>query len=285
MKKIIPAILVLILFSSCTHTVYKSLDWQRTKVTADGWNIEWPDELRFMDEKTRISYNITNDLYNLYVFMRVADPIIVMKIIHGGMELRIDTLGKNAFPIEFIFPMANEIVMTRDMRGISQKENNYGERPTHPAIKQKILSPATEAQLVGFKHPHEGRISLLHNTSGISASIEIDSLGMLSYEAILPFSAFYKDELTKVDTNHAFNYEFMINALPAPSDREGGGGGGQGMSGGMGGGGQHGGGQHGGAGRGGSHGDEQGGEGRNPASNAGLYVASQFAQKMKFSLK
>ena len=65
MKKIISAILLLVLFCSCSHTVYKSLNWQSTKVTWDGWNIEWPDELRFIDEKTKISYDITNDLHNL----------------------------------------------------------------------------------------------------------------------------------------------------------------------------------------------------------------------------
>ena len=44
---------------SCAHTVYKSQNWQKTKVTADGWSIEWPDELWFIDEKTKISYDMT----------------------------------------------------------------------------------------------------------------------------------------------------------------------------------------------------------------------------------
>jgi len=292
MKTLIPVLFVLFLFSSCSQKVYRSLEWQSTRVTADGWIIEWPDQLRFIDDKTKISYAISNDLHNLYLCMRVADPTSKMKIIHGGMEFRIDTLGKNAFPIAFVFPTANEIVMAQDKRGLSQKDDNRGAKPAHPAMKQKILSPATEAQLVGFKHQFNGTVSLVKNTLGISAAINIDSLDVLCYEAIIPLNTFYKNELTKADTGRVFNYEIKINALPAPSTHEGGGGGGgggRGMSGGGGGGGMgggsRGGGQHGGMGGGGSHGGEHRGSGSYVAQNADLYVTSKVINKMKFSVK
>lgn len=153
-------------------------------------------------------------------------------------------------------------------------------------MKQRILSPANEVQLVGFKNPHNGIISLLNNTSGISAAINIDSLGMMCYEAIIPFSTFYKNELTPADVNKAFTYEIRINGLPAPESHEKGSGD-QGMdegvnrNGGSMGGGHHEGGQHGGMAGGGEHG---GGGGNNTASSD-LYVASHITQKLKFSVK
>ncbi len=288
MKTLLPLLLTTLLFSSCSQKVYRSLDWQSSKVTADGWIIEWPDQLRFIDNKTKLSYDISNDRRNLYVCMSVADPATKMKILHAGMEFRIDTLGKTKFPMAFVFPSANQVVMARQPKPGSLHEAGQDKGTTHSGQKMKIVSPATEAELVGFKPPCNGTISLLSNTCGISAAINIDSLEVLLYEAIIPFATFYKSELTQADTARLFNYEIRINAMPEPQAREGGAGRGMGasMGGGMGGG-HHsgGGGQHSSMGGGGPHGGGHRENGGNAALNPDLYTTSKITNEMKFSVR
>jgi hypothetical protein len=306
MKSIIPNLIIelviLVLFSSCSHKVYDALDYQDILVKADGKIREWPDPLRFYDEKSKINYTISNDRKNLYLCLKVSDNASKMKIVRGGLEFRIDTSGKDKFPVSFIFPLPNDIVIPKQSGEETQPGNHQQGRSRLPMV-QNMLNHAEKAQLVGFKHPLEGIQSVRNNPAGISAAISIDSLGILNYEAIIPFSTFYKNELTKEDTNRVFCFEMKINALPAPAAHEGGGGsggggghggGGGGMQGGMGGsgmggGGMGGGGHHGGGGMGGGggHGGQHGGGqgGSNMSANSDLYVKNQITKKMRLSLK
>jgi hypothetical protein len=150
-------------------------------------------------------------------------------------------------------------------------------------------------ELVGFKPPLSGTQSLLETPGGISAAISIDSLGVMSYEAVIPFSSFFKDELTATDSNRVFSYRIKISPLPAPIAHSGGGEGGRGMGGGSGmshgGGGGMGGGHHGGGGQGGGMGREgkQGGEHANSrgtnSGNSDFYVSTEITKKLRFSYK
>jgi hypothetical protein len=289
LKKIIRALFVLVLFSSCSHKIFDTLDWQGNKVTADGKIKEWPDPLRFYDEKSKLNYSISNDRQNLYLAMKISDEALKIKIIRGGMEFRIDTSGKKSFPIAFIFPIANEIVMEKHTRSEIPPEKNHEGKPDHSSTNQKMLNHAEEVQLVGFKPPLEGTQSLLNNAVGISAAVSFDNLGIMYYEAIIPFRTFYKNELTNADTNTVFSYEIKVKALPAPQTREGGGGG-RGMEGGgmsHGGGGGMGGGHRGGGGMGGggAHGGQHRSNSETSSGNSDLYVANQITKKMRFSVK
>jgi hypothetical protein len=224
--------------------------------------------------------------------MKISDEALKIKIIRGGMEFRIDTSGKKLFPIAFIFPIANDIVMEKHIRSEIPPVKNHEGKPDRTATNQKMLNHAEEAQLVGFKSPLEGTQSLIDNAAGISAAVSFDNQGIMYYEAIIPFKTFYKNELTDADTNKVFSYEIKVKALPAPPAREEGGGGrgmggggmshggGGGMGGGMGGGHRGGGGMGGGA-----HGGQHRSNSENVSGNSDLYIANQITKKMRFSLK
>ncbi|MEI7664204.1 MAG: hypothetical protein WCK34_18500, partial [Bacteroidota bacterium] len=158
MKKLFFPLLLLSLFSSCSHEVYRSLHWQQTRVTPDGGEIEWPGQMRFLDDKTRITYDISNDRRNLYICLSVSDLSTKMKIIHGGMEFRIDTLGKKVFPVTFGFPIPGQMVVTREMRAAVRTKDSDGERQVTPVIRQKVVNPATDARLAGFKPQFNGTV-------------------------------------------------------------------------------------------------------------------------------
>lgn len=285
---------VLVLFSSCSHSVYDALNWQQKKVTADGKLLEWPDPLRFYDDKSKIGYMITNDRANLFLCLEIADNATKMKIIRNGLEFRIDTAEKKSFPIAFIFPTANEIVMVKHNGNETLSESNSIGKTGHIPVGQKVLKHAEKAQLIGFNPPLNGIQSLINNPDGISAAISIDSLGIMSYEAIIPFRTFYKDELTISDTNRAFTYKIRISPLPPSTTHEGvgvrggmseGGGMGQGGGGGMGGG-RHGGGGHGGGMHGGGqNGGERSGNVGTTFGNSDLYVTTEIKKKLRFTYK
>jgi hypothetical protein len=279
--------------SSCSQKIVDSIGWQTSKVTVDGKISEWSNPLRFYDDKSKINYSITNDRQNLFLCMKVSDETSKAKILRGGMEFRIDTLGKKVFPIAFRFPLENQIVMVRHQRNETQEEPDPREKPNRNAMNQKMLNHATEAQLTGFKPPLGGTLPLPSPSSGIAAAITVDSLGILYYEALIPFRTFYKPELTPADSITAFCYEIKVNALPAPpvhtesgahsgldEGESGAGGGSGGMGGGMGGG--HRGGMGGGGGHGGGH---EGGGGYASSSNSDLYVSNHVIKKLRFSYK
>jgi len=285
-KRILFVVLALGVFTSCLHKMYDALDWQSKKVTVDGKIPEWSNPLRFYDYKSKINYAITNDRKNLYLAMKISDEVLKAKIIRGGMEFRIDTLGKKSFPIAFIFPIANQMVIEQHKRMEVQPERKAGEKPDRSVMNQKLLGQAKEAHLIGFKPPLGGNQSLINNPSGISAAINIDSLGIMYYEAAIPFSTFYKKELTASDTNKVFSYEIKVNALPAPPEHKGGGGEREMGSGMHGGGGGMGGGHHGGGmGGGGMHSGGHGSNGANTSANSELYESNKITTTLKFSYK
>ena len=280
MKKSGLFLLALLVFSSCSDKIYSSLQWQSKKVTTDGRIPEWENPLRLYDTKSKINYTISNDRQNLYVCMKFSDEISQIKVLQGGMEFRIDTTGSNTLPIAFIFPIAGQQVLQKG-KSAEKGKKDFSDDLYRSAMKQGQISQTKNAQLIGFKPPLEGFLSLLNTSSGISAAINMDSLGIMYYETIIPFSTFYKDEITAADTNKIFSFEIKVNALPAPAMKEGSGGGGKGgggKGGGKGGGGMGGGGKSGGM--------KGGGQGSgNSAANSELFATNKIKVKMKISFK
>jgi hypothetical protein len=240
MKKVIPAILVACLLSSCSEKIYNSSSWQSNKVTVDGYIHEWSNPLRFYDQETGISYAISNDHYNLYLCCSISNELLQIKILRAGLEFGIDTLGKKSFAVSMKYPVGN--ISQTDMKANSSQpaRPDPGNKPDRSSYKLKLLAEAREIQLVGFKPNVEKLISLsTQNNTGISAAINFDAKGIMNYEAVIPFSTFYKNELTPSDSNKIFNYRIKINPVPGSGNnsyrnngRSGGGMRGGGMSGG-----------------------------------------------------
>jgi hypothetical protein len=255
MKKIIPLLIVVCFLISCSKKIYNSSSWQSNKVTIDGKINEWPNPLRFYDQETGISYNITNDRDKLYFVCSITNEFLQTKILRSGLEFKIDTLGKKSLGVGIKYPIGN-ISVTELKPNKSQAKEGSGEKPDRSAYKLKLLAQATEIQLVGFK-PHFGKIISLAvpDNSGISAAINFDVNGIMNYEAVIPFSTFYKNELTPSDSSTIFNFQIKVNPVPNSNNGSNSGNRGGGMrGGGMGGGGMRGGGMGGGGMRGGGMG-------------------------------
>jgi hypothetical protein len=249
MKKIVSVFFVICFLISCTNKIYNSSSWQSKKITVDGKIPEWSNPLRFYDQETGINYSISNDRYNLYFCCSISNEFLQTKILRSGLEFGIDTLGKKSFPVGIKYPVGNIPDLEPKTNINTQTNAGTNERPNRSAYKLKLLAEATEMQLVGFK-PRLGKIISLSspNNTGISAAINIDEKGSMNIEAVIPFSTFYKNELTPSDSNTIFNFRIKVNPVSTTnnSPNRNGGMSGGGMRGGMGGGGMRGGGMGGG---------------------------------------
>ena len=245
MKKIVSALIIVCLFVSCTNRIYNSASWQSKKITIDGQIPEWPNPLRFYDQATGINYCISNDRYNLYLVCSISNDFLQTKILRSGLEFGIDTLGKKSFSVVIKYPVGTVSNPDQKPNAGAQAAVGTERRTDRSALKLKFLAEATEMQLVGFK-PNLGKmISLLSpNNTGISAAINFDVNGTMNMEAVIPFSTFYKNELTPSDSNKIFNYQIKINSASKSNNgsNTGGENHSRGTRGGMGGGGMRGGG-------------------------------------------
>jgi hypothetical protein len=296
MKKIIPLFIAISFLISCSNKIYDSSRWQSNKVTIDGKINEWPNPLRFYDQETGISYNITNDRENLYFACSITNEFLQTKILRSGLEFKIDTLGKKDLGVSIKYPIGN--ISVTDIRpNRSEEKEGSGEKPDRSAYKLKLLAQATEIQLTGFR-PRYGKIISLAvpDKSGISAAINFEVNGIMNYEAVIPFATFYKKQLAPADSSTVFNFQIKVN--PVPNSNSGsnngnrgggmrGGGMGSGMGGGMRGGGMGGGGMRGGGMRGGGmYGNRSGGsEGNGYQKNGNNAGTTKTSIKLKLAYK
>jgi hypothetical protein len=297
MKKIIFLFLAACFYISCSSKIYNSSGWQSKHVTVDGKLSEWPNPLRFYEQETGISYNITNDHNNLYFVCSISNDFMQTKILRSGLEFLIDTLGKKSFKVGIKYPIGN--VSVTDIKPDKEQSNeSQGQRPDRSAYKLKLLAQATAIQLTGFKQPL-GKIipwSAINN-SGIYAAIDFDKNGIMNYEAVIPFSTFYRDNLVPSDSNRIFNFQIKINPVSGSNNGSGNGegtrgggmrGGGMGGGGGMrgggmgGGGGMRGGGMGGG---GGMRGGGMGGGGNGYQRNSNMSGTTKTTIQLKLAYK
>jgi hypothetical protein len=282
---------VILILASCAKPFYNE-QWQATSVTADGNAREWPVPLGFYDGETKLQYTYSNDLNNLYLCMKVVDEKTQVKIIRAGLQLWIDTIGRNRHQTGIFFPMGNPDAAGSDSKNADSPSVNSGtedgstrrrggdHKTDIASLKRKFFAAPKEMQLTGFKPPLGGLTSM-ENNNDIKISINWDSTNTLVYEAVIPFKTFYKKTLSLSDTTKILGITVTINGLTAPAGH-GGGGGGMG-GGGMGGGGMGGGGMGGGGMGGGGRGGKGGGGGRSAGEANPLYETNTLKTQLKLS--
>ncbi len=280
----------LVFLISCAPSVISQLGWQSTPVIIDGKLTEWEAPLRFYDTETKLNYVVSNDKENLYICIRAADEKSQQKIMRAGMQIWIDTSGKKNKQVGISFPLSAKTRIREDNE--THTDFKRGEKPNTERWHKKIIEESNEMFLTGFKSPLTG-LTALQNTSGLNISINWDVNNIMIYEAVIPFSTFYKPALLLKDSLKTFGFSIVVNGITAPeSNNNNGSGGGMpggmgGSGGGMGGGGRGGGGM-GGGGRGGGMG---GGGGRGGGMGGGgtpsnpMYETNKFWVKVRLASK
>jgi hypothetical protein len=218
MRKFFLFIILIYVSFSCAEKKYTTASWQNNPVNVDGIMSEWPDPLRFYDMDSKLSYSISNDHQNLYFCCTVSSEYLQRKILNSGIDFGIDTLGKKSFGVKISYTFGKlsargqtiQPAQNQDSKAMANTGQNW--KQNRSENKTRPLTESTDLELNGFKPGIAKNIPLARpNDAGIMAAINFDERGFMNYELLIPFSTFYKPELTQSDSNRIFSYEIKIN--------------------------------------------------------------------------
>ncbi|PRD45027.1 DOMON domain-containing protein [Sphingobacterium haloxyli] len=147
---------------------------------------EW-DTLTNVADESSWFYQLAQDASNLYVAVRVEDPMLQHVAARNGILLTVQSNTKNRDDIQFLFPYPDSEVKRAMMREDHDSDAVY---------KAALIDRSRGYFVYGFPTVPNGLLSL-NNGYGIQASARMDN-GKLYYEALVPKSLL--DYITPVAT-------------------------------------------------------------------------------------
>lgn len=218
-------IFLLVILVSC-HTAKQTTkpslpgNWPARPIVVDGYNRDWPSPYPFTDDKSMISYAMSNDASNLYITVETNDPKTQLKILDAGMTIWIDTSGAQAMKTGINYPAANEnaaIPMNR-LAG----EHNGVETDRGARMQMRVKNSLADAQKVSFTGFPECNTSFNvvdENACNIKVRMAIDSTSNnMVWEASVPFKVLLgKDKIDKKDEGRALSVGFNIYNFKMPA--------------------------------------------------------------------
>lgn len=212
MKKILLPAAVVFMLWSCASREYSISSWQQTPPAIDGKPSEWMIPLRFYDVNTKLQYMVSNDRKNLYICLRSADDKTTANIMQYGLQLYLDTTGHHKKLSGIRFPLSHS-------ERSADKEGKEGE-VKHS--RKRLMQENSQMDVYGFKPAYNGFVSV---NSDVRVALGADSLGILTYEAVIPFRTFYHDSLSSKDSLTKISIGLVVNEVVRVSNYSGGGGG------------------------------------------------------------
>jgi hypothetical protein len=185
--------------------------WQPAPIVADGFANEWEIPLQYYSKGGKVGCAVANDHSNLYICIRSSDQETRMKMIRSGMTVSIDTSGKKTNLFSVNYPLAKEGVQhsREDMKAMMNKETKVSDFPSR---KQHILQDQKIMRLSGFMNTQNGE-NPLKTPSGLSVCMNLDSFDVFTYEAVIPFKTFYKEQLSSTDTSSVLTIYITVNGM------------------------------------------------------------------------
>jgi hypothetical protein len=225
-RKINKLFLLAVLFTSvcsCSPELYQA-NRQLTPIYTDGILSEWNLPLRYVDGKSGLQFNITNDSHNLYLCFRATDRATEMQILASGIEIKIDPKGKKNYTASLHFPWPSreeksEVQFDFGSEKLSggnadasngenrNKPSGHADFQQHPRNYKIMLS--------GFNPEYNG-IFDARDCKQVLAAARRDSLGILSCEFTIPFNSFSRMNLQKIGKPSVLGLDIAINALKSP---------------------------------------------------------------------
>lgn len=205
MKNILLACtLALTLFSCKTENI--SVLSFNNKITTDKNTLDWDNQSVYVDPKTNSTCVITNDNNNVYLSLKFKDTLTQMKIFRGGLEISIDTLNKNKYPISIIFPYSIDRENT--------EPNSYSNTGVYSDMnymqnRKRLLEISKTMKLIGFKNGYSEAIIGDQNKLNIKASMKFDDSDCLLYELSVPISLFADNNIFRHKAPIKFNFKIM----------------------------------------------------------------------------
>lgn len=181
-------------------------NWQSTPIRVDGNNEDWPLSYPWYSEKGALAYSVTNDASFLYITVK-SGSWSQIRILNAGFSLRIDTSGKRNPDVAIHFPVTPKAQPDTVWRIV-------------PPTEDQIVLPE-EASLEGFKDCNGAMVVTQKNSCGIEVALGFDAYHELVWEAKIPFSSFYKKQLTSADAGKKIMLCLELNAMKMPPHPDG----------------------------------------------------------------
>lgn len=209
LKNIFIAVLFTVLISGCSKALIGTTKWSSAKIIVDGKPDDWELPLKYYDRESAVSYDVANDNQNIYIIIRATENASQVKIVREGMRLAIDVAGLNNFPVEIFYPLPG--VMTLDEH--QEQQNKVDDLSESINFRKNFLLAQNQMRLIGFNSAVPNGLTNVNNPYGISAAINWDKEGILYYEAVIPFSTFYKQTISANDTIKPWSFRIIIDGL------------------------------------------------------------------------
>jgi len=197
-------------------------------ITIDGNDVDWQGvALNSSPEKT-FEYSVAHNDEDLFVRMKILNPLEQMKFLTAGMEVWLDPSGQEKQKVEVVYPVKGELATAAMQPQNTSADKKQNREMMHLNVRAQVVS----MDRIGFKPEYSGTQNISQNT-GFKAAINWNESDELIYELKVPLKAFNGS----VSANH-MDLEFSIGALERPAENhssgENGGGSRQGgMAGGM----------------------------------------------------
>jgi hypothetical protein len=249
---IIVSLCAALCFSSVSSAQDAMSVWTASPIVVDGHLKDWPSFFRFYISGAKLQFDFYNDSANLYLCVKAVDAAAQARIMHTGLDIWFDPLGKKKHTEGITFPMKLDRA-PGETPGRSKYNQDPANAPSESSqasrLREHVLFSQTMIKVTGIANVKEPVIPL-DNKYGIQIAYDWDSLSILGIEYKIPLSLIFQHPVSGADLQHTVGLGLVVGAdesAHAPSTTSApGSGGGRGGGGGMGGGGGRGGGGRGG---------------------------------------
>jgi hypothetical protein len=198
-----------ILLTSCSGRYIERCIWQDKPLFTEGSYGIWPIP-NYYNNKTRLSYTVSNDQKNLYLCFKTTDEFTQMKILKSGMEVWIDTNGGKHQNIGILYPVQG---IRKHLPPLPEQPVK-GVRPDKRLIKKRIIDENQFVKLIGFKNCNTTPLRLKDQQClSLKMDIDSDNANTLVYRIVIPFASFFKENLKVTDSNVVFRFMVLIDAF------------------------------------------------------------------------
>ena len=216
--KILSFFIVLLSCSAANRTQAQSLPTiQKTSVFAprnikiDGKSNEWDNKFQAKNNATEIFYTIANDHKNLYFIIKAVDPVIVKKILGGGMSYTVNNSGRKEGKgnITLSFPRANSGSSAKVGGLLQQIEDGPNKTDSLIlAMNDELVSGYKEIKVNGFKDIADTSISI-YNEEGFKTAMRFDNKKALTCEIAIPLKCLGLSS----DSESKIIYNIMLSGI------------------------------------------------------------------------
>ena len=207
----------------------QTIKYQKDSLMVNGDDGDWVKPLPYYDDKTGLSYAVSNDNENLYILATSKNETTIQRVLRGGLTVLINNHGvkEEAGAAGIVFPTGNRV---------QKGDKMLNDRPELQQNKHVALDAVQDYSLFGFheiKTPENFDYGK-KNAEGIELGIGLNSANELVYEVMIPLSAFL-NRMEIINLNRkSIAVGFILDNIPGQSNGRGGGGGGISIGGGLG---------------------------------------------------